>query len=92
MPIFLSQWLCPSRHCAIALAWDPATNSAEAVEAQGESYFRPGGFNPWCGICQGSLKVEHAPTRFQTMEEALPVLNQLEAAQLATRYLLDHQV
>lgn len=83
--IWISQWLCPSRHCAIAVAWDDQEMSAEDAERQGEPVFSSGLIHRWCGICGGELHVEHGRTAFQTMAEASPRLKALEAANLRAR-------
>lgn len=83
--IWISQWLCPSRHCAIALAWDDQEMSAEEAEHQGEQVFSSGLINRWCGICGEQLHVEHGRTAFQTMTEASPHLKAMEEANLRVR-------
>lgn len=89
MTVWISQWLCPERHCAIALAWpDEEANAAEA-EKKGEHLFTVGVVNRWCGICHGALHVEHDRTVFKTMQEATPLLSALEREQMRTRAELD---
>lgn len=40
--------------------------------------------NPWCGLCHSKeLKYEAAPTRFDTMNEAIPQMREQQAANLA---------
>jgi len=85
--IWLTQWLCPNRHCAIALAWDDQESTAEDAECQGEQAFQRL-FNRWCGICGQSLHVEHGRTHFKTMEEAKPHLESLQRANLRARIIL----
>lgn len=85
--IWITQWLCPSRHCAIALAWDDREQTAEDVEEKGEQVFRQG-VNRWCGICGQRLHVEHGRTPFKTMEEAKPQLKRLERANLLARVIV----
>ncbi|KKK64841.1 hypothetical protein LCGC14_2980130 [marine sediment metagenome] len=86
--IWITQWLCPSRHCAIAVAWDDQEATAQNVEYQGEQVFRQGTLNRWCGICGGSLDVEHGRTAFKTMEEALPHIKAIEKANLQARSIV----
>ena len=86
--IWITQWLCPSRHCAIAMAWDDQETTADDAERQGEQAFRQKKLNRWCGICGGSLHVEHGSTGFKTMEEALPHLEAIERANLLARSIL----
>jgi len=86
--IWITQWLCqPSRHCAIAIAWDDQEMTAEEAERRGEQAFTQG-INRWCGICGGSLHVEHGRTRFKTTAEALPHLRRIERANLQARRII----
>lgn len=86
--IWLTQWLCPSRHCCIAVAWDDQEMSAEEAECQGEKVFSSGLINRWCGICGGELHVEHGRTKFRTMEEAKPHLKAVEKDNLRARSII----
>lgn len=83
--IFISQWLCSSRHCSIAVAWDEACRTAEEIEIEGEKIYSSGKLNRWCGLCGGGLRIEHGRTGFKTLEEAEPVLRAFERMQLAVR-------
>ena len=88
--IWLTQWLCPKRHCSIALAWDDGETTAQRIVARGECLYATGAINRWCGLCRSrEIRPEAAPTRFQTMEEALPSLKAEEAAQERTRQVLE---
>lgn len=86
--IWISQWLCPERHCAIAVAWNDQETTAKEAERQGEQAFAKGIVNRWCGICGGSLHVEHGRTRFKTMDEALPRIKEIEQANLLARSII----
>jgi hypothetical protein len=49
------------------------------------------GINPWCGIChspRAAWLFEDAPTKFETMDEALPAAREEERKQAAARMLL----
>lgn len=87
--IWISQWLCPRRHCSIALVWDDQHETRENVEATGERFYREGTVNRWCGLCGGALHIEHGQTRFKTLEEAQPHLEALQLDNLASRALLE---
>lgn len=88
--IWITQWLCPSRHCSIGFAWDDSTYTAEKAEAAGEEVYSRGAVNRWCALCGSKdLKPEHGQTRFQTMEEAAPHLGALQLAQWVTRARLN---
>ena len=88
--IMISQWLCEKRHCAFGLAWDSRASTEAEVMELGRSLLA-GTFNPRCGICGpgSTLRVEHAATRFRTMEEANADLASQEAANIRTRRLFD---
>ena len=86
--IWITQWLCSNRHCAIAEAWDDQEMSAGEAERRGEQAFTQRILNRWCGICGGSLHVEHGRTKFTTMEEALPHIKAIEQANLRARSII----
>jgi hypothetical protein len=83
--VWLTQWLCERRHCALAAAWEPTETTATEVE--GRPW--PPELNPWCGICGGTLRPESAATVFATMTDARRAFDQVEAAQLASRREMD---
>ncbi len=86
--IWITQWLCPSQHCAIAVAWDDQESTAAQAERQGEEAFTKGVLNRWCGICGHGLRVEHGHSSFKTMDEALPYLKAIEKANLQARSII----
>lgn len=84
--IYLTQWLCPKRHCSIALLWDDETSTAEAIAEEGEGFYKNGLVGRVCAICRSTkLKLVHGRTSFKTMEEAMPFVKQTEAANMAAR-------
>ncbi len=90
--IRLSQWLCPMRHCIIALVWDPKETTERDMVERGESYFRSGAVLRKCGICGGDeITCETRPTRYKTMEEAKPALAVLERANAAARQIFQER-
>jgi hypothetical protein len=89
--IWITQWLCPERHCSIGLSWDDTENTPEEIEKQGEDIYESGLVNRYCGICGGDLHVEHGKTIFKTMEEAKPVLAVLQEENLRARELLQNK-
>jgi hypothetical protein len=89
--IIISQWFCPRRHRSIALVWSDKVQSAEYIEAVGEDLFTRGVIIRRCGICGGDLHVEHVPTRFKTLEEAKPFLEECQKANLAARFILQNK-
>lgn len=90
--IHLIQYLCPSRHCIAGIAYNPTDLPEEDAMAGfrqlvDEAVARHE-LNPWCGLCGShELKYEDAITTFRTLEEARPVIEQLQAEQMATRKL-----
>ena len=92
MTLWITQWLCPQRHCLFMLTWNPdeGTSSAEAKKI-GEGYF-DSIFSRVCALCGSEdIKAEEAKTIFKDLEEAEPALmvsqmHQLEIA-LATEKL-----
>lgn len=87
--IWITQWLCPRRHCSIALLWDPAERTEESIRAQGEAFYKTGAINRYCGICAGDLEPESRRTIWRTMEEAEREGRKAEAANLASRAAID---
>jgi len=86
--ICLTQWLCPSRHCSIAMAWDPSITTEQAIIQQGESLYDKGLLHRCCGLCGGLLHVETGETAFRNLDEAAPPLEVVETANLYTRRLI----
>lgn len=85
--IWLTQLMCPQRHCLTAVAWDEHKQSAPTVEALLHEGFRDvvgkGQLNPYCGLCRSeTLHCESRATPWTTMEEALPHLQRAEQEQL----------
>jgi hypothetical protein len=87
--IWITQALCPRRHCAYATAWDDADLTRADAEAGLTARAAEAGLRPRCGICHGELHLESGPTRWATLEEALPHIRALEAENLRTRRELD---
>jgi len=84
--IHLAQCLCPARHCIVAAAYDPATRTlgVEGLRAEVARIVDLGNADPWCGLCgakRDSWTYEDGVTRWKTIEEARPFLEELEAAQ-----------
>ena len=90
--IHLSQWLCPMRHCIIALVWDPKETTERAMEEKGEDFLRKGITLRKCGICGSEdIRCETARTRYKTMEEAKPQLEVLERANAVAREIFQQR-
>ncbi len=92
--IWISQWLCPERHCVFALTWSDGLidGSSESAEREGKrliSESHPDG-DFCCGMCgSDQITISHDKTRFETMEEAKPHLEKSQTNQLITRLLTD---
>ena len=88
--INITQWLCPKRHCSIALVWDDEATTAEEIAQDGEGFYERGLVNRLCGICRSTkLTMEHRATTFKTMDEALPTVKKTQEANMAARVILD---
>lgn len=92
MAVMISQWLCPLRHCIIALVWDPKETTDRAMIEKGEDFFRRGAVQRKCGIC-GSENIvrETRRTKYRTMEEAKPELEILERANAVARQIFQQR-
>jgi hypothetical protein len=91
--IHLIQCLCPDRHAIMAIGYDPETLSPDdamhGFKAFMQQMFDKHEVNPWCAICGSSLLVyEDRATPFKTIEEAMPVLAQLQIEQAITNAAL----
>lgn len=57
--IYITQLLCPQRHCIIACAWDDVDCSC--LEAEGclkekfHQLVNTGELNPFCGLCKSEV-------------------------------------
>ena len=86
--IKIAQLLCPSRHCFLAVAFDPAkVTEADACIELGQSaaeHMKRHGST--CAICgSGDFTIEILVTPFDSMVEATPMIVSCLEAQLATR-------
>jgi hypothetical protein len=88
--IWIAQILCPKRHCILASAFDVADHSPQEATAeliaQVERLLALHKIDPWCGICRSSdWKAEAAPTKWATMDQARPFIEELERENAAAR-------
>lgn len=91
--IHIIQLLCPARHCVLASAFDAEKISPDEAMQEFQRIvgrcFETGAFNPWCGICHcRELVYEEGKTRFKTMEEAQPFLEENQRQQRAAAAIL----
>jgi hypothetical protein len=90
MKIHVIQLLCPSRHCIVAIAYQSAEMSSAVARSKIDRFLDNGHIARHCGICGSTdLRYEDRPTIFKTLEEAEPILAQLQADNFKTRALLD---
>jgi len=90
MRVYIAQVLCPNRHCIIGVAKEYETEE-EAQELLAEAHnrhqtmLRTRMINDYCGICLSkTVVIELGLLKAKTMEEAEPVLKELERRQAAT--------
>lgn len=90
MPIMVTQWLCPSRHASIAVAWESDQTTEKDIIEAGEEGFGPGKLNRKCGICfSEDLKPESEKSRFQNLEECIQAMRASQLNQIASRIYLE---
>lgn len=88
--IYITQWLCPKRHCSIAFFWDDEATTTEDIAQDGEGYYERGLVRRVCGVCRSTkLEMEHRSTTFKTFDEALPIVKQTQAANILARVFID---
>jgi len=87
--IAIVQCVCPKRHCILALAADLRTvrpiRAIKILQNSVRTMVASGMMNPHCGLCNASISewgYEVGGTRFETLQEAEPVLRAAEEAQL----------
>jgi thiol-disulfide isomerase/thioredoxin len=101
MSVWITQCLCPSRHCIAATAGE--VNTAEEAERIVATSLREAldemlttkMLNPWCGLChalQATWRFETRRTAFRTMDEATPVLERLQAEQLLAMSIMRKEI
>lgn len=87
--VWLAQMKCPDNHCILAASAE-VEDRAEAEEflsaplqAAVDNALNEKVLNPWCGLCGAAAdtwKIDLQPTAFASMDEAMPVLKEVEAA------------
>lgn len=89
--VWIAQCICPGRHAILALSGE-AENAAEAepivsmLRIQVGALLEARVFNPWCSLCHAkseTWRYEVGRTRFTSMEEAKPHLEQNQREQAA---------
>jgi hypothetical protein len=94
--VWVAQCLCPARHCILAAAGeaDSSTNAdIDVLQPLRETvgmFLQSGAINPWCGLChsrEDSWRYELCRTSFRSLDEAKPLLAELEREMAVTRGL-----
>lgn len=85
--VYLTQLLCPQRHCLMAAAWEEHRSCASEAEHQLRELFaeavKSGRLNPYCGLCRSeTLHCESQRTSWSTLAEAEPQLRKQEREHL----------
>lgn len=88
------QYLCPQRHCILAAASDDTTDAEliHALQQKALQLIAEKQFNPICGICgarQDRWVFEVGVTKFDSLEEAMPHLEQCQLQQMLSRIIMD---
>lgn len=83
MAVNMVQVLCPKRHCIFAVAYPAEDFTAEEgiklAQAQLKDWLDRKVINPWCALCGSRVfRCEAARTKFKTMQEAMPHLQEEE--------------
>ncbi len=88
--VHLLQVLCPKRHCLYGIAYEEEVQTSEEAIEKARAVLDSGVLNKHCGICGSEdLKFEIGVTRWQTLKEAAPYLAEIQAANLATRAMIE---
>lgn len=87
MKVYIAQLKCPGNHCVLAVAGEyeneeEARILAHRLDQEFGALVARRVLKPECGLCKATeLGVEVRPTRFATMQEAVPYLRAEEEKQ-----------
>jgi hypothetical protein len=95
--VWIVQLLCPERHAIMAVAYERTDESRLNEMSEGiKAAMKEGNLRWECGICKDTdgpksidLHFEEGPTRFGTVEEAMPHLRKIEEENIVSRMYLD---
>lgn len=95
--VWVVQLLCPDRHAIMGAAYEREDESKLENISEGiKASLKENGLLWECGICKHTdpaksvdLHFEEGPTRFATMDEAMPHLRKIEEDNVASRLLID---
>lgn len=87
------QCLCPERHCIMAAAYEAEADEVDPLMKRGlkmriAELVTMRVLNPVCGLCGASVETwsfEDRASKYRTLEEARPHLEELEARNAAAR-------
>jgi hypothetical protein len=84
--IMITQLLCPERHCLMSGLWDDEQTNTGIVENEMFARIKLQQIEMKCFICGSEdIVIEHAVSKFKTIEEAIPKLAEMEYKQMLTR-------
>jgi hypothetical protein len=91
--IHIIQVLCPDRHCVLGMAYDPVDLAPDEAmlgfKQLVQQLLDSKALNPHCGICGSTCwGYDDAATKYETIEEARPYLEESERAQALARAVL----
>ena len=90
MKVYLAQLKCPSGHCVLGAYGEfESLKEADAIKQELLAGFTRATdlhlMNPYCGLCKSrDLAVDIRETPWRTIEEARPVMEEMERRQLET--------
>ena len=89
--VWLVQLLCPERHAVMAAPYEKETEDQATEIADGiKDQMKEKGFIWECGICKSTeLLFEEGPTRFMSLDEAIPHIKNIERENILTRLIID---
>lgn len=86
MSIYLTQLLCPQRHCIVAVGWDDTDYTETSIQEVLKKEMAAHGIQQQCGLCGSCvLKFETRLTPWKSIAEAQPVLKECEMEQALVR-------
>lgn len=93
--VTIVQLHCPARHVILAMAGEaPAGELQQRLHALVKEWLDSSGMNPWCGMCGMSQDtwIYHAVgTPFDTIDDAVPTIRDLQDAEMTLRDTLTAQ-
>lgn len=83
MTVYVTQWLCPSRHALIAVPWEDTDTTEAEIVSEGDKFLAD---NRECDLCKSTqIVAETARSIVQDFDETLAICLMLAAKQRADR-------